>query len=288
MRVSFVIVNYNRKEEVLLTISKTKEIIKTTPGDFEIVIVDNASADGSAEAIKLTHPDVILIQNPVNTGAPAWNLGFEKAEGEYFIILDDDSHIESGLEDALKYLDNHANVGILALNVSGGLYQTYEWKDLDERIGFIGCGAIFRKSLYKKIGGYADWIFLYTNEWELGFRAVQAGYKVVYFEKCKVIHRASVTHRTSKRLIENSVAHEMAIIYKYFPKKKKSLYLTRVFLNNAKQFFKYGLHSLPWYYSAYKRFLQLKKSLVPTPVEIEVQQLYIKQEWKVRKFLRVF
>lgn len=93
MKVSFVIVNYNRREELIFTLSKTKELIKEDNNDYEIIVVDNASTDGSADAIKKHFPDVILIENPVNTGAPAWNLGFEKAKGDYFIILDDDSHM---------------------------------------------------------------------------------------------------------------------------------------------------------------------------------------------------
>ncbi len=97
MRVSFVIVNYNRKEELLITILKTKEIIEKTPGEFEIIIVDNASSDGSAEAVKEQFPYVMLIEQKVNIGAPAWNIGFAVAQGQYFIILDDDSHLEYGL-----------------------------------------------------------------------------------------------------------------------------------------------------------------------------------------------
>ena len=287
MRASFVIVNYNRKDELLLTIAKTKELLKSVSGEFEIVIVDNASTDGSSEAVKTKFPDVVVIENAVNTGAPAWNLGFEKAKGNYFIILDDDSHIESGLEEAMLFLERNEKVGILALNVRGGLYQTDLWKDMEEHVGFVGCGAIFKKELYRKIGGYADWIFLYTNEWDLGLRTLQAGYKIIYFENCRVLHRASTLNRTSKRLVEYSVAHELALIYKYFPKKDKPLYLTRVFLNNLKQVFKYGLHSFPWYLSAFKRYNLLKKNLVHTPVEKEVQELFKQQVWKTKPFLRV-
>src|ERR1700712_1523234 len=159
MKASFVIVNYNRKNELLTTIEKTKELISNDPAQYEIVVVDNASADGSAAAVKATFPDVILIENPVNTGAPAWNLGFAKAKGDYFIIIDDDSHVESGLEEAIAYLDRNTNVGILALNVVSGPYTSdmWQWKDEQEIVGFIGCGAVLRRETYNKIGGYADW-----------------------------------------------------------------------------------------------------------------------------------
>ena len=105
MKASFVIVNYNRKDEVLLTIAKTKELNNGRNRDYHIVVVDNGSIDNSAFAIKAAFPEIKLIENPKNTGAPAWNLGFNIAKGDYFIIIDDDSHVDSGLEDALSYMD---------------------------------------------------------------------------------------------------------------------------------------------------------------------------------------
>ncbi|WP_299289414.1 glycosyltransferase, partial [uncultured Mucilaginibacter sp.] len=146
MRASFVIVNYNRKDELLKTISKTKELINGNP-DYEIVIVDNASIDGSADAVEAAFADVTVIRKTQNMGAPAWNEGFERAKGEYMIIIDDDSHVESGLKDALDYLDRNQQVGVLALNVVSGPYtsEDWEWQDGQDLVGFIGCGAILRK-----------------------------------------------------------------------------------------------------------------------------------------------
>ena len=286
MRASFVIVNYNRKDEILLTISKTKELIKDDASNYEIVVVDNASTDGSAAEIKQKFPEVVLIENPVNTGAPAWNLGFEKATGKYFIILDDDSHIESGLNDALAYLDEHKEVGVLALNISGGAYQTKHWTDLEEKVGFIGCGAIIKKELYDAIGGYADWIFLYSNEWDFGIRAIEAGYKIVYFEHCRVTHRASVINRTSKRLIVYTVRNEMGIVYKHFSKATRDAYVRKVFFNNLKGIKKYGFESINWYWTALTEFNKIKNTLKHTPVKAEVEQLYKEKFWSTKPFFK--
>lgn len=275
MRASFVIVNYNRKDELLTTISKTKELIKGR-SDFEIVVVDNASVDGSADAVKETFPEVVLIRKPENIGAPAWNEGFEKAKADYFIIIDDDSHVVSGLEDALDYLDRHQKVGILALNVTSGPYtsQDWEWKDNQDLIGFIGCGAILRKETYHKIGGYADWIFLYVNEWDLGLRAIEAGYQVKYFEKCKVLHRASKVNRSSKRLRVFVTRHELAIVYKYFPKNRWQ-YLSRIMINSMKGLRQWDLKET-WYNTlGIVSFLKMKKTIVRTPVSQKSQQLFL-------------
>jgi len=282
MRASFVIVNYNRKNELLETISKTKRVIKENP-DYEIVIVDNASVDGSAGAVEANFPDVTVIKKVQNIGAPAWNEGFEKAKGDYFIIIDDDSHIESGLEDALDYLDRNKEVGVLALNVTSGPYtsEDWKWKDDQDLVGFIGCGAILRKETYEKIGGYADWIFLYVNEWELGLRAIEAGYRVKYFKKCKVVHRASKVNRSSKRLRVFVTRNEMAIVYKYFSQNRWK-YLLRIAINSMK-----GLRSLQfketWYnLIGIKEFLKMKKSLVQTPVSESTQQLFLSLFWSTK------
>ncbi len=287
MRASFVIVNYNRKDEILTTISKSKEITRNAAADFEIIIVDNASSDGSSAAIKARYEDVIVIDNEVNSGAAAWNLAFERARGEYFIILDDDSHVESGLQEALEYLDRNKEVGVLALNIKGGAYQTTDWKDLADTIGFIGCGAIVRRQLYEKIGGYADWMFLYTNEYEYGIRCLDAGFKIKYFKNTQVIHRTSSLNRTTRRLKVFSVRNEMAIVYKFFDKDKRNLLLFRVYFNNLKGIYSLGLRSVPWYYAALREFLQLKKTLPHTPVKKEIQEIYSKNYWSTKPFLKI-
>ncbi|MGI4805066.1 MAG: glycosyltransferase family 2 protein [Janthinobacterium lividum] len=274
MNVSFVIVNYNRKNELLETIGKTKELIKDNL-DYEIVIVDNASSDGSAEAVKVNHPDVVLIENKINTGAPAWNEGFDKAKGDYFIIIDDDSHIECGLEEAINYMESNKDIGVLALNVVSGPYTSkgWKWKNGQDLVGFIGCGAVFRKSVYDEIGGYADWIFLYANEWELGLRVLEAGYRVEYFEKCEVVHRASAINRSSKRLRVFVTSHEMAIVYKYLS--SRWTYLFRMMLNNIKGLRQMGF-KVTWYnIIGTIKFLRMRRTLIYTPVSHKSQQLFL-------------
>lgn len=288
MKASFIIVNYNRREELYLTISSTLSLFDKSGDVYEIIVVDNASADGSARMVKQEFPMVKLIENNINMGAPAWNRGFEKATGEYFIILDDDSQLDSGLESALAYMDANQDIGVLALNITGGAFQTAHWDNLSCYSGFIGCGAMIRKALYEKIGGYADWIFLYTNEYEFGIRTLEAGYKILYFADCRVTHRTSNLHRSPQRLITYSVRNEMAIVYKYFGIKHRSIFLFRVYLNNLRGVFEHGLVSFPWYITALREFIKLKKTLTHTPVSIEVEEFYSKDFWSTRKFLGIF
>jgi len=275
MKASFVIVNYNRREELLFTVGKTKELIKEDDNDYEIIVVDNASTDGSADAIKKHFPDVVLIENPVNTGAPAWNLGFEKAKGDYFIIIDDDSHIDFGLKEGLAYMDDNQDVGVLALNVVSGPYTSdmWEWKDGQNIAGFIGCGAILRCETYKKIGGYADWMFLYVNEWEYGLRCINSGYFVRFFANSKVTHRVSKTHRSSKRLRVFVTKHELGIVYKHFSVNRWK-YIFRVMINNLK-IIKNGEYKNTWYnFLGIIAFFRMRKTLTYNPVSAEAQKFF--------------
>ena len=278
MRASFVIVNYNRKDDLLLSLKKTKELIKSYANSYEIIVVDNASIDGSPAAIRANFPDVIVIENPVNTGAPAWNLGFAVAKGDYFIIIDDDSHIEYGLEEAFDYMDEHQDVGVLALNITNGPYQTKDWgwKGNQELLGFFGCGAILRRETYNKVGGYADWMFLYVNEFEYGLRCIDKGYKVRYFENSSVNHRASAINRSSKRLRVQAAKNEMGIVYKHFTGNKFK-YLFRMWVNNIK-IIKYGKFKQAYYDTIGAiEFLKIRNKLVPTPVSKEAQEYFVEK-----------
>jgi GT2 family glycosyltransferase len=286
MKLSFVILNFNREKELLVTISKTLELM-AGKGAYEVIVVDNASTDQSVAAVKMNFPQVQLVERNKNIGIAGWNDGFARAKGEYLVVLDDDSNIVSGLEEAVTVLDENPRIGILALNVTGGAFPTNYLVHMQDNIDFIGCGAIIRRELFQKIGGFAEWLFIYTHEWEYAIRCLEAGFTIKYFENCLVDHRTSVINRTSKRLKVFSVRNEMAIVYKFFDKKDRAKYVARVYLNNLKGVYRLGLSSLPWYFQALKEFFKLRKELVHTPVSREVQDFYSKSCWSTRRFLKI-
>jgi GT2 family glycosyltransferase len=287
MKISFTILNFNREAEVLITLRKTIDLIAGRP-EFEVLVVDNASTDNSVQSIKDNFPEVRLIERTKNIGVAGWNDGFAAAKGKYLIVLDDDSNVEQGLNDAITYLDQHPKAGILALNIVGGAFQTNHHRNLQRNTDFIGCGAIIRKEVYEKIGGFAEWLFIYTHEWEYGLRCLNAGYEIIYFENCTVNHRTSALNRTAKRLKVFSTRNELAIVYKYFSKDTRDKYMIRIMLNNVKGVYKYGLHTLPWFYEAYKEFKKIKKDLLHTPVTREVEDFSGKNIGSTKPFLNIY
>lgn len=289
MIASFVILSYNRKNEVIKTVEKTKALIDGKPG-YEIVVVDNNSADGTALAVKEGFPDVVLIARDENIGISGWNDGFSVAKGEYFIVLDDDSHLESGLDKAISYLNKNPNIGVLALNVAGGMFETRdenEWRDKESCYSFVGCGAIIRRELFKKIGGFASWLHIYTHEIEYCIRCLNEGYSIEYFEEAHVLHRTSVVNRSRKRLQVFSARNEMAILYKYFTRNRYK-YVWRVFINHFKCIKRDGIKSGYHAILSGIMFLKMKDKLPYTPVAEEIQQKYVDMFWFLKPVLPDF
>ncbi len=283
--VSAVVLAYNRCEEVLITIDKLKVLSSTLPFDFEIIIVDNACIDNTASEVSVKHPDVTLVRIEKNIAIAGWNEGFKVAKHKYLLVLDDDSHLESGLIEAITYLEQYSNIGILALNVTTGPYQTkdWKWKDKEDISAFFGCGAIISRTLYEKIGGFAAWLYLYSHEWEYSLRANDKGYKTQYFENSNVIHRASSVNRSVKRLRVYCARNEMAIVYKYFGS-NKWLYMLRICFNHLK-FLKIGAYRHTYYsFVGIKEFFKMKNTLTCTPVSKSAQDFFAQNNENTRPF----
>ena len=265
-----------------------KKTALTLNFETEIIVVDNSSSDGTSEAIKSRFADVKLITRASNNGIAGWNDGFAVAQFEYLLVLDDDSHIYSGLNEAVAYLKATPAVGILALQVvdeqlgwDRHLNPDDAWKDGEQIAGFIGCGAIITKQVYQKIGGFAEWLFVYTHEFEYAIRCLNAGFKVQFFSQGIVVHRVSNINRSNKRLRVFGTRNEMAIIHKYFSA-DKSKYIYRTLLNNLKFVKREGLSAGYYVFKGYLAYLALKKSIVPTPVSQHVQDYYAERFWSTK------
>lgn len=276
--VSAIILSYNRCAEVLITIDKLKVLKPNLPFTLAIIVVDNASTDDTSCQINEKHPDIILVRKEKNNGIAGWNDGFKIANNKYFLVLDDDSHIENGLTEAVAYMEQNTKVGILALNITGGTYETTNWIDKAEAIGFIGCGALIKREVYEKIGGFAKWLYVYGHEWEYGIRCLNAGYKIQYFQNSNVVHRTSSLNRTNKRLRTFSTRNEMGIVYKHF-RSNRWKYILRVWVNSMKIIKVEGLTAAYFSFLGGIKFFGLRKELIHTPVSEETQKFFADIFW---------
>src|ERR1700678_3181374 len=89
--VTFLICTHNRREVLLNTLGELADVDRRCGLLTETIVVDNASTDGTPDAVAAQFPDVHLIRHPKNRGACAKNLGLQNARGRFVMFLDDDS-----------------------------------------------------------------------------------------------------------------------------------------------------------------------------------------------------
>lgn len=277
------ILSYNRRDEVRQTLREL-EGVDYPRESLEILVVDNASSDGTSEMIEREFPDVKLERLDPNRAVAGWNAGFEAGKGDYFLVLDDDSAPQSGLKDAIAFLERSPTVGITACQVVGGPFTTQDWKDNAGFIGFVGCGAIIRREVVEAIGGFAPWIYLYTHEWEYSVRCLDAGFEIRYFEQCVVRHRASNLNRSIRRSRSYSTRNELLIIHKYFSG-QRALLMGRTLLHQARFCRTEGWRSVFYILRGFGMFWREAPKLEPTPVKPEVQRQYVALYWSTQPLL---
>lgn len=196
---SIIIVNINNcklLEECLTSIKKSTHKIT-----YEVIVVDNASTDGSREMIRNKFPKVVLITNKENLGfSKANNLGLKIYQGRYTMLLNNDTIVkESALDRMVEFMDNHPEAGACGaklLNVDGtiqrqgGLLGKKFWQAKEPTtVNFVlGAALLVRKEVIDQVGIMDDNLFFYNDDldWCLSIR--KAGYKIYFLPQAEIIH----------------------------------------------------------------------------------------------------
>jgi len=212
--VSVIVLNYNAGELLLNCIESIK---KSAYKNLEIIVVDNISTDKSQRICKEKYPDIKLIQNDENFGyCEGNNIGIREAEGDYIIILNPDTIVESNWIEELISAYNKFGEGLyqpkhLSLNEktvymsAGNMLNIFGFgyarekgnKDENqfnkiEEIGYASGTCLFTSSaVLKKVGLFDPFIFLYHDDLDLGWRASQLGIKSYYVPTSLIYHAES-------------------------------------------------------------------------------------------------
>lgn len=198
MDVSIIIVNYNTKQ--LLANCLTTVFEKTKGVTFEVIVVDNASTDGSEEYIKERYPSVKWINSGENLGfGKANNLGAKSATGKYLFLLNSDTLLlNNAIRIFFDYAESHQHEGIGTLgswlldknekpnNSFGffpcakneicyllGKYQLPSLSDITEEkeVDYItGADLFIEKRVFDKLDGFDKNLFMYYEETDLQYR----------------------------------------------------------------------------------------------------------------------
>ena len=196
--VSINILSYNRINELSNTLTKVYE---QDYKNIEVIVVDNASDDGSSEMVSNEFSKVKLIKMQNNTGIAGWNEGFKIAKGEFVLVLDDDSYPDkTAIQKAVNCISENDKIGVVCLNVYNKAAQIFETAHIDKITPntFIGCGAVIRSNIFKETGLFSDLLFLYEHETEFSMRVYNSGFIVHYCGEAMVYHESSLLNRAIK------------------------------------------------------------------------------------------
>lgn len=221
---SIIIVSWN----VAALLADCLNSIEATKGelDVEVIVVDSASSDNSAEMVARDFPHVTLLAQPTNVGFPAGNnIGLAAASGDHLMLLNPDTVVETGALQALvAYLDAHPDVGMVGpelLNEDGshqssrrrfptfwtGVFEStwlqpyapksilrhYYAEGLDVTVSaevdwVKGAAMVTRRSIYEQVGGMDAGYFMYSEELDWCRRIKDVGWRVVYLPEAKITH----------------------------------------------------------------------------------------------------
>jgi GT2 family glycosyltransferase len=217
MLVSVIIPNWNGGSLLPTCLDSLR---RQTLRQHEVIVVDNASSDGSVALVKNDYPEVRLITMPRNRlFAGATNEGIRQATGDIIALLNNDTEADPHwLEELCRALDRHPEVGFCAskmllfdrrnvINSAGDYYGVdgipgnrgvweYDNGQFDEEtyvFGACGGAAAYRRAMLDDIGLFDEDLVAYCEDVDLNFRAQLAGYRCLFVPSAIVYHRLSAT-----------------------------------------------------------------------------------------------
>ncbi len=210
--VSVVILSYNSKENLIEFIPS---LISQKYHNFEIIVVDNASTDGSEEFIRTNYPKIKVVQTEQNLGYAAGNnAGFEVAQGEYIVVVNPDTVADpEWLAELIKPLESDPTIAATTskiliyyqkdrintcantnhhtgLTFCRGLNKLASEFNNYQAVGAVsGCSFAIRSDMLKNINGFDPDFFLYQEDADLSWRIRFAGGKIMYVPESVIYHK---------------------------------------------------------------------------------------------------
>jgi GT2 family glycosyltransferase len=237
------IVNYNTREHLRACLATVQP-----EAPAKIIVVDNASSDGSVEMVRAEYPNVVLYANDTNPGyGTAANQAIVNCCAKYVLLLNSDTRLQAGALQALSdYLDSHQRAAIVGprleymdgrLQISCRPFPTplitfLEVSQLTRLIRHIpflqehhvlaclhtharvvpwvkGAALAIRREAFETVGGFDSSFFLYFEETELCYRLSTAGWEIHFAPVTTVLHEANAS--TKQKRVEMMVQNFVAL-----------------------------------------------------------------------------
>lgn len=246
-RLSVVVLSWNTRELLSACLASLEAVRRD---DWQVIVVDNDSADGSADMVAERFGWVELIRNGQNDGyAIGNNIGAARADGEYLLLLNSDTEVGEGvLEHLLTFLDEHPGHGACAPRLvhpdgtvqlscktfptlwTAVFYDTvfqrwfpnnrtlpaYEMSDFDHLSSRDvdqppGAALLIRRALWEQLGGFDPELWLFYNDVDLCLRIHRAGFKVAYLAEVAILHHEGKS--TSQFRAFGAIWHKNRLAY---------------------------------------------------------------------------
>lgn len=261
-QVAVVVVSYNTRDVLVNCLASVIE--STHSRDIEIVVVDNASTDGSLESVHQTYPQVITIANPANVGfGVACNQGIRSTTAPFILLLNSDALINSQsfqvLHDALSKNAQCGAAGCRILNSAGtettntrnfltplnqaaeqsGLMRWINWKylrrnhvltldrnDQDCSVDWIdGACLMVRRIALDEVGLFDEGFFMYSEDEDLCLRLRQRGWTICYSATATARHHGGAsTSQNSFEMLRQFYLSQMLFVSKHYGHRSALLY----------------------------------------------------------------
>lgn len=267
MDCSIIIVNYNTRDLLISCLASVYQTVQSEY-EFEVIVVDNASKDGSREAVELLYPEVILLPQESNLGfAKANNKGINIANGRYILLLNSDTVIQPDtLMKMLELMDSNSDIGasgckvvlpdgsldkackrsiptpvsafyhylgmskLFPNNQKFGAYNlTYVHEDEISEVGaLVGAFMLVRKKVIDEVGLLSEDYFMYAEDIDWCYRIKEAGWKIVYYPNTQITHYKRASSKKAKLKTTYHFYKSMILFYNKFHRPKYNRFFTLV------------------------------------------------------------
>ncbi len=212
--ISFILATHNRAHALLHTLERIAAC-GLASREYEILVVDNRSTDGTAELVQRHVPGARLIALERNRGSCAKGLAVPHARGEFVVFLDDDSYPLAGsIPNMVRHFEQDSSLGAagFVVRLPDGTRECSALPNV-----FVGCGVGFRRAVLNAVGGLDVSYFMQAEEYDLSFRLIQAGYGVRTFENLHVMHLKSPAARSGRQKVFYDTRNNLALAATYLP-----------------------------------------------------------------------
>jgi len=245
---SIVIVSFNTRhllDECLASVARNRGDLR-----LQVIVVDNASRDGSADYLAEHHPDVELVRSDINLGfGPANNVGFARVRGKYTVLLNTDAFLDDGvLAHSWQLMEADTSIGLLGalligrdgvrqpsarlfpsllndfLTLSGLAWRFPQsrffgrfdrtWADpqVAADVDWVpGAFSVIRSDLLQRLNGFDTRFFLYYEEVDLCRRIRASGARIRYEPALRVVHIGGESSKSIKRLSLSSSGSQLTL-----------------------------------------------------------------------------